>query len=233
MSAVVSGIDPHKASHTAVAVDERELALGDVRVRATAVQGERLLAWAAQWPQRSWAIENAAGLGYLPAQQLVSAGERVVDVQPKLAARVRLQASAASSKSDRMTPVRWRSSRCARRRRKRPQLVLDVLWQATAVGPLHEPLHAELVANLALAGQRSEALAAFHAVRGRLESELGIDPSPALKLAYHQIGVTKYPLPSKDPSADDTRRQRSARLLARVDRAKRRPHGRPGRRPIA
>lgn len=41
------------ASHTAVAVDERELALGDVRVRATAVQGERLLAWAAQWPQRS------------------------------------------------------------------------------------------------------------------------------------------------------------------------------------
>ena len=100
MSAVVIGIDPHKASHTAVAVDERELALGGVRVRATAVQCERLLAWAAQWPQRSWAIENAAGLGYLLAQQLVTAGERVVDVQPKLAARVRLLASAASSKSD-------------------------------------------------------------------------------------------------------------------------------------
>jgi hypothetical protein len=30
-----------------------ELALGDVRVRATAVPGERLLAWAAQCPQRS------------------------------------------------------------------------------------------------------------------------------------------------------------------------------------
>jgi transposase len=100
MTAVVIGIDPHKASHTAVAVDERELALGDVRVRATAMQSERLLAWAAQWPQRTWAIENAAGLGYLLAQQLVMAGERVVDVQPKLAARVRLLASAASSKSD-------------------------------------------------------------------------------------------------------------------------------------
>ena len=100
MAAVVIGIDPHKASHTAVAVDERELALGDVRVRATAMQSERLLAWAAQWPQRTWAIENAAGLGYLLAQQLVMAGERVVDVQPKLAARVRLLASAASSKSD-------------------------------------------------------------------------------------------------------------------------------------
>ena len=100
MSAVVIGIDPHKASHTAVAVDERELALGGVRVRATALQSERLLAWAAQWPQRSWAIENAAGLGYLLAQQLVTAGERVVDVQPKLADRVRLLASASTSKSD-------------------------------------------------------------------------------------------------------------------------------------
>lgn len=45
-TAVVIGIDPHNASHTAVAVDERELLVGDVRVRATAAQGERLLAWA-------------------------------------------------------------------------------------------------------------------------------------------------------------------------------------------
>jgi transposase len=100
MSTVVIGIDPHKASHTAVAVDERELPLGDVRVRASAVQTDQLLAWAQPWPQRTWAIENAAGLGYLLAQQLVTAGERVVDVQPKLAARVRLLASVASSKSD-------------------------------------------------------------------------------------------------------------------------------------
>jgi transposase len=97
---VVIGIDPHKASHTAVAVDERELPLGDLRVRASATKTERLLAWAAQWPERTWAIENAAGLGYLLAQQLVTAGERVVDVQPKLAARVRLLATAASNKND-------------------------------------------------------------------------------------------------------------------------------------
>jgi transposase len=100
MSAVVIGVDPHKASHTAVAVDERELALGEVRVRASTAQTERLLTWAAQWPERMWAIENAAGLGYLLAQQLAAVGERVVDVQPKLAARVRLLATAASSKSD-------------------------------------------------------------------------------------------------------------------------------------
>jgi hypothetical protein len=46
MSTVVIGIDPHKASHTAVAVDERELPLGDVRVRASAVQTDQLLVWA-------------------------------------------------------------------------------------------------------------------------------------------------------------------------------------------
>lgn len=40
------------------------------------------------------------------------------------------------------------------RQQKRPQLVIDLLWQAAAVGPLH----AELVANLALAGQHAEAL---------------------------------------------------------------------------
>jgi hypothetical protein len=35
--------------------------------------------WARQWPDRTWAIESAAGLGYLLAQQLVAAGERVLD----------------------------------------------------------------------------------------------------------------------------------------------------------
>ncbi len=89
MSMVVIGVDPHKASHTVVAVGERELPLGDLRVQASAAQAGRLLSWARQWPQRVWAIENTAGLGYLLAQQLAGAGERVFDVQPKLAARDR------------------------------------------------------------------------------------------------------------------------------------------------
>src|SRR5207244_5478330 len=74
--------------------------LGEVRVRASAAQAERLVAWAAPWPERTWAVEGAGGLGYLLAQQLVAAGERVVDVQPKLAARVRLLASGATNKND-------------------------------------------------------------------------------------------------------------------------------------
>ena len=88
--AVMIGIDPHKGSHTAAALDETEGLLGGLRVRSGAAQLEHLVTWAAQWPERTWAIEGAGGLGYLLAQQLVSAGEHVVDVQPKLAARVRL-----------------------------------------------------------------------------------------------------------------------------------------------
>jgi transposase len=55
MVAVMIGIDPHKASHTAVAIDPAEVPLGQVQVRACAAQAEQLLAWAQPWPQRSWA----------------------------------------------------------------------------------------------------------------------------------------------------------------------------------
>jgi transposase len=97
---VMIGIDPHKASHTAVALDEHEQPLGELRVRSAANQVERLLAWAAPFSDRTWAIEGAGGLGYLLAQQLVADGERVVDVQPKLAARVRLLATGDTNKND-------------------------------------------------------------------------------------------------------------------------------------
>ena len=84
------GIDPHKGSHTAVAIGAGEEPLGELRVNACPSQAEQLLGWAAGWPQRTWAVEGAAGLGHLLAQQLVAAGEQVLDVPPKLAARVRL-----------------------------------------------------------------------------------------------------------------------------------------------
>ena len=47
-----------------------------------------------------WAVEGAAGLGHLLAQQLLAAGEQVVDVQPKLGARVRLLAAGVVDKND-------------------------------------------------------------------------------------------------------------------------------------
>jgi transposase len=98
--AVMIGIDPHKASHTAVAVSSAEEPLGRLRVRASAAQAERLLGWAQAWPERAWAVEGAGGVGHLLAQQLAAAGERVLDVQPKLGARVRLLAAGDTNKND-------------------------------------------------------------------------------------------------------------------------------------
>ena len=45
-------------------------------------------------------MEGARGLGKLLAQQLVAAGERVLDVQPKLGARVRLLDTGHANKND-------------------------------------------------------------------------------------------------------------------------------------
>src|SRR3974390_3462436 len=100
MAVVMIGVDPHKASHTAVAISAAEEPLGQLRVRASAVQAERLLARAQGWPQRAWAGEGAGGRGHLLSQQLLSAGERVLDVPPKLAARVRLLATGDINKND-------------------------------------------------------------------------------------------------------------------------------------
>src|SRR6266568_2259497 len=89
MAVVTIGVDPHKGSHTAVAINAAEQPLGQLRVRASAVQAERLLEWAQAWPERAWAVEGAGGTGHLLAQQLLAAGEQVLDVPPKLAARLR------------------------------------------------------------------------------------------------------------------------------------------------
>ncbi len=91
---------PHKGSHTAVAIGTAEGVLGQVRVRACAAQAGRLLAWAKPWPERTWAVEGAGGLGHLLSQQTVAAGEHVLDVPPKLAARVRLPAAGNVNKND-------------------------------------------------------------------------------------------------------------------------------------
>ena len=100
MAEVMIGIDPRKGSHTAVAIGAGEEPLGEVRAGACPSQAGELLAWAAGWPERAWAVEGAAGLGHLLAQQLVAAGEQVLDVPPKLAARVRLLQAGDTNKND-------------------------------------------------------------------------------------------------------------------------------------
>jgi transposase len=97
---VIIGVDPHKATHTAVAIDPSEAELARARVRATRTQVRQLLRWAEPLGERMWAIESAGGLGYLLAQQLVAAGETVVDVPATLASRIRVLGTGRSDKND-------------------------------------------------------------------------------------------------------------------------------------
>src|ERR1019366_6681915 len=97
---IIIGIDPHKATHTAVAIGGDESELATVTVRATRQQTDELISWAEPFTKRTWAIESAGGLGYLLAQQLVDAGEHVLDVPACLASRVRVLGSGRSDKND-------------------------------------------------------------------------------------------------------------------------------------
>jgi transposase len=98
---VMIGIDPHKRTHTAVAVGDDEAVLSEQLVHARAGQIGDLVAWADRLDgQRTWAIESAGGLGYLLAQQLLAAGEHVVDIPATSASRVRLLGTGRSEKND-------------------------------------------------------------------------------------------------------------------------------------
>jgi transposase len=97
---VMIGIDPHKASHTAVAIGRDEDEISAVKVRATSRQVEQLLRWAEPFEKRSWAIESVGGMGYLLAQQLVAHGEEVLDVPATVASRIRVLATGRSNKND-------------------------------------------------------------------------------------------------------------------------------------
>jgi transposase len=87
---ITIGIDPHKASHTAVALDPEGRVLGELRAAATRTTTGRLLRWAERWPDRIWAVQGASGLAHLLAQQLTACDQTVLDVPATLAARARL-----------------------------------------------------------------------------------------------------------------------------------------------
>jgi hypothetical protein len=110
---VIIGVDPHKGSHTAVALDGQENVLGAAAMRAAPGQVDQLRRWAAPWPKRTWAIEGARGLGHLLTQQLVGAGESVVDVQhPSWPRGFDCWAPGRSTRTTRMTPARSPWRRC-------------------------------------------------------------------------------------------------------------------------
>ncbi|MGB3736503.1 MAG: transposase [Ilumatobacter sp.] len=97
---ITIGIDPHKASHTAVAIDSFEFVLDELRIRSCSTQVTKLRDWADGFrDDRTWTVESAQGLGYLLAQQLIAAGETVL-VPAVRASRVRTLSSGRSQKND-------------------------------------------------------------------------------------------------------------------------------------
>ena len=97
---VIIGVDPHKMSVTIEIVDHHEQLLGSGRFDTTNAGYAAMRRYVKQWPDRLWAVEGANGAGRPLAQRLVAAGEQVVDVPAKLAARVRLFDTGHNRKTD-------------------------------------------------------------------------------------------------------------------------------------
>jgi transposase len=98
---IVIGVDVHKHTSTAVAVDE----LGRPLEGLDAVAAEELMAWARRLPQpRLWALEDCRHVTRNLEQALVEAGEQVVRVPPRLTAPERRRGRS-RGKSDRIDAV--------------------------------------------------------------------------------------------------------------------------------
>jgi transposase len=100
MQPVIIGVDPHKLSATIEVVDAQETMLGSGRFTTDQADYAAMRKYATAWPERVWAVEGANGVGRPLAQRLLEAGEQVVDVPAKLAARVRLFDTGHNRKTD-------------------------------------------------------------------------------------------------------------------------------------
>jgi transposase len=90
---VVLGVDPHKKTHTVVAVDEQGVQLGARTVPATDEGHRAVLRWARTLPgQRRWAVEDCRHVAGRLMRDLTGAGEQVVRVPPRLTGTLRASA---------------------------------------------------------------------------------------------------------------------------------------------
>jgi transposase len=90
---VLLGVDPHKDTHTVVAVDQAGRQLDQTTVPARTLGHGELVGWArTRWPgaaQRLWAVEDCRHVTGRLERDLLAAGERVVRVPPRLMAGAR------------------------------------------------------------------------------------------------------------------------------------------------
>jgi transposase len=88
---VIVGTDVHKRTHTFVAVDGVGRKLGEKVVKATTAGHLKVLAWAREQfgEELLWGIEDCRNLSARLERDLLSAGQQVVRVAPKLMAQSR------------------------------------------------------------------------------------------------------------------------------------------------
>jgi transposase len=97
---VIVGIDAHKRSHTAVAIDASGRKLGQRTTGTTSEDHLALLGWAEQFgSQRIWAVEDCRHLSRRLEADLLGAGASIVRVPTKLMAHAR-DAARSYGKSD-------------------------------------------------------------------------------------------------------------------------------------
>jgi len=84
------GVDPHKSTHTATAIDPASNQLiATIRIESTLANYRRLLTWARTWPEHTWAVEGASGLGRHLTQWLLARGEHTRRYAAQLAGHTR------------------------------------------------------------------------------------------------------------------------------------------------
>jgi transposase len=83
------GADSHKRTHTLVALDPIGRRLGEITVKATSAGHLKLLCWAAQWEEVSFALEDCRHLTRGLERDLLAAGQRVIRVPTRLMAGAR------------------------------------------------------------------------------------------------------------------------------------------------
>jgi transposase len=160
---LVLGIDAHKRTHTAVAIDEQGKRVGSKTVPATSTGNLELVRWARSFGEHRFAVEDCRHLSRRLERDLLRSGEALVRVHPRLMARVR-RSSREFGKSD---PIDATSiARAAQREDNLPVAQLDgperdlrllvdhredlVAERTRAQNRLHWHLH-ELDAELVLA----------------------------------------------------------------------------------
>jgi transposase len=86
---VMIGTDSHKRTHTVVALDDIGRRLDELTVATTTDGHLKLLAWARQWDEVSFALEDCRHLTRRLERDLLGAGARVVRVPTRLMAGAR------------------------------------------------------------------------------------------------------------------------------------------------